>query len=317
MKCQQRVGFAAQALGLSAIAALSAITIAGCFSNYKGDCNRDPELDCFWGAGAAGGAGGATGGAGGTSMTTTPVVLCGDHIQDEGEACDDGNTVDCDGCRGDCSAKETGCGDGFKCGTEECDLGPANADTGACTTMCKDATCGDGFQQAGEECDDGNAAGGDNCSSDCKVECAPRNLPFADNPANITVFLDPATMHCYARVSKPQKTWDGAYTACLDWGGSLFAFDKLGEVTTLLNGLPGLTGESWVGGNDMMTDGVFVWANGDNWPVMPPWAAGEPNFVGGGCVSIDASGALHDHGCTEIPIGAYICELDLASLIGP
>jgi cysteine-rich repeat protein len=37
-----------------------------------------------------------------------------------GEACDDGNTIDCDGCHSDCTLV-TGCGDGHLCSGEVCD----------------------------------------------------------------------------------------------------------------------------------------------------------------------------------------------------
>lgn len=50
----------------------------------------------------------------------------------------------------------TACGDGVVAGTEECDLGPDNANTGACTLECKHAACGDGLVHTGvEECDFG------------------------------------------------------------------------------------------------------------------------------------------------------------------
>lgn len=51
------------------------------------------------------------------------------------------------------------CGDGYvqlSLG-ETCDLGPANANAGECTSTCAAAVCGDGPVFAGhEECDDGN-----------------------------------------------------------------------------------------------------------------------------------------------------------------
>src|SRR6185295_13956112 len=51
---------------------------------------------------------------------------CGDGIAQLGEACDDGNTMDCDGCSSACTL-ETGCGDGVRCGAEACDDGNTNA----------------------------------------------------------------------------------------------------------------------------------------------------------------------------------------------
>nr|WP_276600615.1 hypothetical protein [Nannocystis sp. ILAH1] len=60
-------------------------------------------------------------------------VECGDgqHNPAAGESCDDGNMVDNDGCRNNCT------------------------------------TCGNGIPQMGEECDDGNAIDDDACSNDC------------------------------------------------------------------------------------------------------------------------------------------------------
>ncbi len=61
---------------------------------------------------------------------------CGDgEIAVGEEACDDGNTLSCDGCRKDCSRV--------------------------------DAFCGDGIVECGEQCDDGNSENGDGCEVDC------------------------------------------------------------------------------------------------------------------------------------------------------
>lgn len=61
---------------------------------------------------------------------------CGDGILDPSEECDDGNDIDTDGCRNDCTLPY----------------------------------CGDGFVDPGEECDDGNNLDGDGCSADCTME---------------------------------------------------------------------------------------------------------------------------------------------------
>ncbi|HLT35959.1 MAG TPA: DUF4215 domain-containing protein [Enhygromyxa sp.] len=62
------------------------------------------------------------------------------------------------------------CGDGIVDPGEECDLGPENSDSGACTGSCTLAVCGDGvvYEQF-EECDDGNASNTDDCVQDCKL----------------------------------------------------------------------------------------------------------------------------------------------------
>lgn len=66
---------------------------------------------------------------------------CGNGVLDPGEVCDDSNTDDCDGCRGDCSEIETGCGDGFRCGDEECDGPDDDACPGECTLECACVSC--------------------------------------------------------------------------------------------------------------------------------------------------------------------------------
>jgi cysteine-rich repeat protein len=60
---------------------------------------------------------------------------CGNSRRDPGEACDDGNQTDGDGCDHDCTA----------------------------------TACGNGIKTAGESCDDGNQAPGDGCEVTCKT----------------------------------------------------------------------------------------------------------------------------------------------------
>jgi MYXO-CTERM domain-containing protein len=96
--------------------------------------------------------------------------VCGNSNTADGEACDDGNTDDCDGCRGDCSAAETGCGDGFICDAEVCD--DANTDDcDGCRGDCsaEETGCGDGFECGAEVCDDSNSDSCDGCNGDCSV----------------------------------------------------------------------------------------------------------------------------------------------------
>ena len=91
---------------------------------------------------------------------------CGNGIPEPGEPCDDGNDDFTDACTPGCKAAV--CGDGaLQAGVEECDLGPANSDTGACRSNCKLQACGDGFVGPGESCDDGNQVNDDPCSNTC------------------------------------------------------------------------------------------------------------------------------------------------------
>ncbi len=124
--------------------------------------------------------------------------LYGDGIvSSDFEKCDDGNTIDNDGCTqgkvdpgyacltaGErCVPKA--CGDGIKANGEECDDGN-NTDGDGCTARCKreegyrcdtpgspcvPGTCGDGIVQYGEECDSANGVGCTDCKIDYDYEC--------------------------------------------------------------------------------------------------------------------------------------------------
>ena len=93
-------------------------------------------------------------------------VACGDGVVDAGEACDDANTNNNDGCTNACQPPR--CGDGFVQTGEGCDDGNTlNTDT--CTNDCTAARCGDGFAQPGEGCDDGNSRNDDDCTNGCTI----------------------------------------------------------------------------------------------------------------------------------------------------
>ena len=126
-----------------------------------------------------------------------PGSKCGNGKLDEGEACDDGNTTDNDGCAGDCSAIDpqyacpdegalcipADCGNNIVDANEECDAGDFNLDglygafEGLCGKNCKPAHfCGDGLlddidRENGEECDGGSNPATDTrdgCTYECK-----------------------------------------------------------------------------------------------------------------------------------------------------
>ena len=93
-----------------------------------------------------------------------PPRICGDWITSAGEACDDGNLVDGDGCDGTCMP--TGCGNGALTGDEVCDDGNAvNGD--GCDDNCTVSACGNGAVAVSEGCDDGNVVNGDGCDANC------------------------------------------------------------------------------------------------------------------------------------------------------
>ena len=107
-------------------------------------------------------------------------ATCGDgYLRIGVEQCDDGeaNGSPESACSATCLLKAA-CGDGAVGPGEDCDDGPGNSDTGACTVACKAAQCGDGLVRDGfEACDDGNAASGDGCSATCDVETCGDGAP--------------------------------------------------------------------------------------------------------------------------------------------
>ncbi|MDC0668108.1 choice-of-anchor L domain-containing protein [Nannocystis sp. ncelm1] len=106
-----------------------------------------------------------------TTAETGQGPECGNAAQEPGEACDDGNQVDGDGCEADCSHTPV-CGNMIVEAGEACDDGN-NEDGDECSADCMSATptqvCGDGAVQAPEACDDGNLDSGDGCEPDCTV----------------------------------------------------------------------------------------------------------------------------------------------------
>ncbi len=87
--------------------------------------------------------------------------VCGDSVWNEGEACDDGNTDNGDGCSSTCMVEY-----GYVCKGNVCK--PTEALE----------TCGNGVIDEGEACDDGNSVSGDGCMSNCLLiesgyECPP------------------------------------------------------------------------------------------------------------------------------------------------
>ncbi|MBI4019935.1 MAG: DUF4215 domain-containing protein, partial [Candidatus Aenigmarchaeota archaeon] len=93
--------------------------------------------------------------------------FCGDGTLQEPEQCDDGNMEDNDGCSAVCLMEF--CGDNVTQSDEQCDDGNTVNNDG-CSAACSLEFCGDNVTQNSEQCDDGNTQGGDGCSSTCFLE---------------------------------------------------------------------------------------------------------------------------------------------------
>jgi cysteine-rich repeat protein len=107
-----------------------------------------------------------------SAVTQADAPVCGNHVVDAGETCDDGNRISGDGCDATCH-REPVCGDGTIDVGEACDDG--NRDDGdGCDHLCQIEptvpVCGNGIKEAGEDCDDGNLRGHDSCDATCHIE---------------------------------------------------------------------------------------------------------------------------------------------------
>ncbi len=101
------------------------------------------------------------------------VPLCGNGDIDEGETCDDGDTLDGDGCSSQCQEEPFHeCGNTILEFSEQCDDGnTANGD--GCDDECsldRPELCGNSAINPGETCDDGNHIAADGCGPTCQLE---------------------------------------------------------------------------------------------------------------------------------------------------
>jgi MYXO-CTERM domain-containing protein len=108
---------------------------------------------------------------------------CSNGVVEATEACDDGNSVDGDGCNSVC-LREIGqvCSMSGQCASGLCDTGLCACDENAdcsggqlCNTVanpniCVNPGCGNGIVEVTEACDDGNTMSGDGCNSMCLRE---------------------------------------------------------------------------------------------------------------------------------------------------
>lgn len=109
-------------------------------------------------------------GGGGTSVTTSSGGSTGGTTNPGG-----GGAAGSTGATGGTGGSADPCGNGTLDTGEECDDGPANDDSGDCTSACKISMCGDGLVNTlgstakREECDDENTVDTDDCTAKCTI----------------------------------------------------------------------------------------------------------------------------------------------------
>lgn len=108
--------------------------------------------------------------------------VCGDGLMWASEECDDGNTIQADGCNHKCKIER-----GFTC--EEDESGKSRC-----------YNCGNDHIDYSEECDDGNSDDGDGCSSKCLLE---PGAAYVDEKTGLDEFgKHPENFTCRYGVSK-------------------------------------------------------------------------------------------------------------------
>ena len=109
--------------------------------------------------------------------------ICGNGIVEIGEQCDDGNSVNGDGCTNSCTIQSgficygtpsictpsAVCGNGIVEPGEVCDDGNLINNDRCDNTCTRIAACGNGYIEIGEQCDDGNSVNGDGCDNTCTL----------------------------------------------------------------------------------------------------------------------------------------------------
>lgn len=123
-----------------------------------------------------------------------PQSICGNSIIESGETCDDGNTLNGDGCSNTCQITFQ-CSDGVdNDGDTKIDF---PNDPGCASTTDNSESpdpqsiCGNGIIQTGEQCDDGNNINGDGCSSTCVITTQCNDQVDNDGDTKIDFPNDP------------------------------------------------------------------------------------------------------------------------------
>jgi len=155
--------------------------------------------------------------------------VCGNGVVEAGEACDDGNADDADGCTEACEI--TTCGDGVVQNPngvwdpEACDDGNTD-DADDCTNTCTLPTCWDGITQVDgldgiawtaddEACDDGqNGIDTDGCNDACLLTMCGDGIVQAPNGAGEWGPVDDGVETCDNGVDNSDTVVDACRTTC-------------------------------------------------------------------------------------------------------
>ena len=263
---------------------------------------------------------------------TPPRGECGNGRVDSGEACDDGNDRDSDGCSAECET-ESGfhcvvagsaceeCGNGIVESAEQCDDGNVD-DADGCDTECQFEMgfscpvagqaceqCGNGVLEANERCDEGSVSDGVGCADDCHDIDPHFACPAAGT----------ACVQCGDGVVGGDEQCDDGNTASGD--GCVFncSAEEPGFRCASAGGGCTLCGDGKIEGSEQCDDGNFAASDGcsDNCDLEP----GAQCFVPGVLCSRCGNGyiefiARDDNGTPSDPSDDFFDAADPAALEG-
>jgi cysteine-rich repeat protein len=251
--------------------------------------------------------------------------ICGNSIVDPGEECDDGNTVDGDGCDGDCTFScrtDNDCSDGWPCTDNFCDLivHRCTFPTSTAGTLCRtpagycdiEERCDgsspacppDSFVPSGQDCDDGQICTRDD-ACDGNGHCTGTSIEHLFDVVSISSGLHHT---CALLGSGEIRCWG------LNDNGQLGDGTVMNRFTpTAVAGLPGAAQTISCGNYHtcavLSTGGISCWGDnvsgqlGDGTMIdrtTPVEAIGLPSSA----ISISAG---HHHTCALLSTGGVMC----------
>ena len=108
---------------------------------------------------------------------------------------------------------------------------------------------------------------------------------------------------CYKHFRSTKKVWQDAVKACSAEGANLVSIHSAAEnsfVQSIISYMKGnrKVGWSWIGFNDIVVDGRFVWSDGSP-NGYANWNPGEPSGGREDCAYIHSGGSWNDNPCSN------------------
>ena len=108
--------------------------------------------------------------------------------------------------------------------------------------------------------------------------------------------------HCYKKFGD-STYWSNAQNFCRWSGGDLVTIDDAAENGFVVSMI---SSNSWIGANDIATEGVWTWSDGTPWSYSN-WSSGEPNnSKNEDCAELYPAGTWNDKSCGNYL--NFVCE---------